>query len=82
VPVAWSSDGKSLFLVRYDRLPVPIYRFEIQTGKKTLWKELMPIDRAGLIRIERVIVAPDASFLAYSLNRVTASDLYLVTGWK
>jgi hypothetical protein len=51
-------------------------------GQKTPWKELLPADRVGLIRFENVFVTPDGKHYAYSLNRVTDSDLYVVTGWK
>ncbi len=81
-PIQWSADGTELFVARFGELPVPVYRLNLSTGKKTLWKELIPPDRAGLIRIENVQVTPDGKAWAYSYNRVTASDLYLVKGWK
>jgi hypothetical protein len=42
----------------------------------------VPADRSGLVRIESVWVTPDGKHYAYSLNRVTNSDLFVVTGWK
>jgi dipeptidyl aminopeptidase/acylaminoacyl peptidase len=82
VPIQWSSDGSEIFVVRYGEMPTPIYRVRLSTGKRELWKELLPPDRAGLIRIENVRVTPDGKAWAYSYNRVTASDLFLVSGWK
>jgi len=82
VPIQWSSDGDTLYVTRDGEIPKPIYRYNMATGKKTLWKELAPADRAGLIRIENVYVTPDGAHYAYSLNRVTNSDLFVVTGWK
>ncbi len=82
VPIQWSADGDSLYLSREGQIPKPIYRYSFSTGKKTLWKELMPTDRAGLVRFENVWVTPDGKHYAYSLNRVTDSDLFAVTGWK
>jgi hypothetical protein len=38
--------------------------------------------RTGLVRIENVFVTPNGEHYAYSFNRVTNSDLYVVTGWK
>jgi Tol biopolymer transport system component len=81
-PIQWSADGQSLFVMRRGLVPLPVYRHVLATGKKTLWKEIMPADRTGLIRIENVWVNPDGKSYAYSLNRVTASDLFVVTGWK
>jgi hypothetical protein len=34
------------------------------------------------VRIETVFVTRDGQHYAYSFNRVTASDLYVVRGWK
>jgi Tol biopolymer transport system component len=82
VPIQWGSDGDTLYLTREGEVPKPVYRYSLSTGKKTLWKRLIPADRSGLVRIERVYVTPDGSHYAYSFNRVTSSDLFVVTGWK
>ena len=63
-------------------IPKPVYRYSFATGKKTLWKEIVPADRTGLVRIENVFVTRDGKHYAYSFNRVTNSDLYVVRGWK
>ncbi|HEX4439419.1 MAG TPA: hypothetical protein VH854_05060, partial [Thermoanaerobaculia bacterium] len=82
VPIQWSSDGDTIYVTREGEIPQSVYRYSLSTGKKTAWKQLMPADRAGLVRIERVYVTPDGAHYAYSLNRVTDSDLFVVTGWK
>ncbi len=82
VPIQWSADGEDLYVTRYGEAPLPVYRLHLKTGKKELWKELMPADRTGFVRIENVLVARDGSSYAYSMTRVTASDLFLVQGWK
>jgi len=82
VPIQWSSDGKSLYLLRRGEIPARIKRLDLATGKKELWKELMPADRAGLILIESVFVTPDGKSYAYTAARVLSSDLYLATGLK
>ena len=71
-----------LYVAHFGEVPLPVYRFHLATGKKELWKEIAPADRAGLIRLEAVVLTRDGRICAYSYNRVTASDLYLVTGWK
>ena len=81
-PVQWSADGRTLFVTRFGELPLRVFRLDMATGKKELWKEIVPADRAGLIRIERLVVSRDARSYAYSYNRVSSSDLYLVTGWE
>jgi serine/threonine protein kinase len=52
------------------------------TGKKVLWKEIVPADRTGLVRIENFVITPDGNHYAYSFNRVTNSDRFVATGWK
>ena len=81
-PLQWSADGKSLYTARFGELPLKIERLDLATQKKQLWKQILPEDRAGLIRIESVFVTPDGRHWAYSFNRVLVSDLYLVTGLR
>jgi Tol biopolymer transport system component len=81
-PRQWGSDGDTLYVTRAGEIPMPIYRYSLSTKKKTLWKQLVPADRAGLVLIENLFVTPDGRHYAYSFNRVTNSDLYVVTGWK
>ena len=81
-PVQWSADGASIYLRREGELPLKVYRYDLATGKRALWKEVMPADRAGVIFIDRFQMTPDATAYAYSFTRITSSDLYLVEGVK
>jgi eukaryotic-like serine/threonine-protein kinase len=81
-PIQWGADGDTLYATHYGETPLKIYRVHLSTGKKELWKEIMPADRTGFIRIESVSVARDGKSYAYAYEMVTASDLFLVTGWK
>jgi eukaryotic-like serine/threonine-protein kinase len=81
-PIQWGADGDTLYVTHYGETPLKIYRVHLSTGKKELWKEIMPADRTGFIRIESVSVARDGKSYAYAYEMVTASDLFLVTGWK
>jgi hypothetical protein len=82
VPIQWSANGEDLFVTHYGEAPLPIYRLHLKSGQKELWKELMPADRTGFVRLENVIVTRDGASYAYSYKRVTASDLFLVKGWR
>ena len=37
-PITLSSDGHSLYIYQPGELPASVYRLDIQTGKRTLWK--------------------------------------------
>jgi WD40 repeat protein len=76
----WSADGRYLFTVRNDDLPARIWRLDIETGKKTLWKEVQPANAAGLVSLFYFAMARDGRSYAYSYNRVDSSDLYIVDG--
>ena len=79
VPVEWSSDGHSLYVYRGGDLPAKVYRVDLATGARTLWKQLMPPDPAGVEFVGPVLPAPDGKAYVYGYRRLL-SDLYLVEG--
>src|SRR5580704_5644317 len=78
--MAFSPDGKSVFL-RTMTVPVQITRVDIATGKRELWKEIVPADPAGAQSIPSVRFSADGKSYAYSVGRIL-SDLYVVDGLK
>ncbi len=80
-PIAWSADGRWLYVYRSGELPAQIYRLELATGQKKLWKRLMPSDPAGVNIISPILVTPDGKSYVYGHRRIL-SDLYLVEGLK
>src|SRR5580692_1262951 len=78
-PVAWSADGRSLYIYRGGDLPAKIFRLEITTGNRILWKELTPPDPAGVEFVGPVLPTPDGKSYVYGYRRLL-SDLYLVEG--
>ena len=81
VPVGWSSDGRSLYTYRPGELPAKVFRLDVATGQKQLWKELIPADSAGVTDIGPILITPDAKTYVYEYGR-TLSDLFLVEGLK
>jgi serine/threonine protein kinase/dipeptidyl aminopeptidase/acylaminoacyl peptidase len=79
-PLRFSADGRSLYVWKRD-LPVRVHRIDLETGKRELWKELMPVDPGGVERISNVVLTPDAKFYAYTYSRLL-SDLFVVEGLK
>jgi serine/threonine protein kinase/WD40 repeat protein len=80
-PVAWSEDGQSLWLFRRGEVPAHVYRLDIASGRRELWKTLIPSDSAGVYSILYFQVTPDGRAYAYSYMRLL-SQLYLAKGLK
>ena len=80
-PTGWSGDGRYLYVFRRRDVPVKVTRLDVATGKRELWKELMPADGAGIVDIAPVIPTPDGSSYVYGYSR-TLSDMYVVEGLK
>ena len=80
-PVSWSTDSRSLLVYHFGDLPAKIYRLDLNTGQKTLWKQLVPSDDTGVVLVGPVLITPDAKSYVYGYIRII-SDLYLVQGLK
>jgi Tol biopolymer transport system component/predicted Ser/Thr protein kinase len=80
-PTGWSADGHSLYVFRFGEIPAKVYELELSTGKRKLWKELVPADSAGIDTIRGITITPDAKAYIYGYIR-TLSDLYVVDGLK
>ena len=80
-PISWAADGRSLYIYQPGELPARVYRLDMQTGQRTLWKELIPSDPAGVENIGPIYITPDAKTCVFGYHRMLA-DLYLVEGLK
>jgi WD40 repeat protein len=79
IPLQWSADGNSIYVAKSASLPGTVYRIDLATGERTLWREIKPDDPAGVYRISPVVIARDGSFLAYNVLR-SLGDLYVADG--
>ena len=80
-PITFAADGRGLYIYQPGELPARVYRLDLQTGQRTLWKELMPYDPAGVENIGPILMTPDAKTCVFGYHRMLA-DLYLVEGLK
>jgi eukaryotic-like serine/threonine-protein kinase len=80
-PVCWSTDNGSLWVFRRGQVPTPVYRIDLATGARKLWKTLVPPDPAGVYSIDELKVTPDGHAYFYSYRRVL-SELYVVRGLR
>src|SRR5262249_29175865 len=60
--VAWAADGRGMFVRKRSELPNHVYRLDLATGHRELWKEIMPGDPAGVIEITNVLPTRDGRF--------------------
>ena len=82
-PVRLGSDGRTLYtaLPAAGRRELELARVDLATGRRTVWKDLVPQDAVGATRIWSPMVSPDGSAYAYTYGSHT-SDLYWVEGLK
>jgi Tol biopolymer transport system component/predicted Ser/Thr protein kinase len=81
IPLGWSADGGSLYVYAPADLPAKITRIDLTGRGRTVLKELMPSDPAGVELIGPILISPDAQSYTYGFRRIL-SDLYLVEGLK
>jgi hypothetical protein len=81
VPIQWSADGRFMFVRGAPRLPANIYRLELSTGHRELWKQVSTIDAAGLLGVGPIMITSDGKSHVYGIRR-NIDKLYLVEGLK
>jgi Tol biopolymer transport system component len=77
----WSADGNALFVFQRGALPANVYRIDITTGERTLYRELSPSDRTGVDGLTRAVMTPDESTLVFSYPQ-SLCDLYVIEGLR
>ncbi len=77
--IRWTLNDAEVFVGRGRQIPAQIYSVNIQTGKRTLWKEILPLDPTGIAGQINMVITPDGQTYAYTYRRVL-SDLYLASG--
>jgi serine/threonine protein kinase/Tol biopolymer transport system component len=80
-PIGWGQDAGTLYVYQPGEMPAKVYRLDLATGKRTLWKHFLPADPAGVATIGPILIAPDGKSYVYGFHR-TLADLYLVEGLK
>jgi hypothetical protein len=81
-PLRWSADGKFLFVRPRGRsVTARVYRVEVSSGRREVWKEFAPRDQTGLIDFYLSAITPDGKTLVFNYQH-TLSDLYVVEGLK
>jgi hypothetical protein len=79
VPVGWTNSGHAVFIYNPGELAAKVFRLDLATNQKRLWKTLIPADAAGITGISPILVTPDGKSYVYEYIR-TLCDLFLVEG--
>jgi len=79
LPLRFEANGRYLFVQGAHAVPCPIIRVDTHTGERTLWRELSPLDPAGVSAVDKVAVSADGSAHMYSNKRII-SQLTLAEG--
>ncbi|MFY9647919.1 MAG: protein kinase [Terriglobales bacterium] len=69
----WSADGRSVLVYRRAEIPCRLERVELASGRRTLFKEFAPADRAGLLSMRDIFVTDDLRSYAYTAYYQAAS---------
>jgi Tol biopolymer transport system component len=80
-PIQWSADERFLYVRAVGDFPAMVYRLDMMTGHRDLWKAVGPQDPAGVRGVGKVLMTPDASSYVYSYWR-SLNELFLVDGIK
>jgi hypothetical protein len=78
--VTFSVDGHYLLVVESLASSAQVFRREIATGRRELWKELAVADPAGVLHFQPILARDGKSYVA-AVWRLQ-SNLYLVEGLR
>jgi hypothetical protein len=77
--IRWSADSQAIFVFSRGELPAKVFRVDLETGERKLWKELAPSDPTGVEGLTMVRMTQDEDAYAYSYAQ-RLNDLYVVEG--
>lgn len=77
--LAWTTDPNFVYVNQSRPIPIKIFRLNITTGQRQLFKEVNPLDLTGLCGLSNIRLSADGRGYVYGYTRML-SDLYLVKG--
>ncbi len=78
-PLRFSGDGRFLYVRGEGRLTAKVFRLDLASGTRELWKELAPAGASSSGRIWALTIAPDVGAHAYTFSEAMTT-LYEVRG--
>jgi DNA-binding winged helix-turn-helix (wHTH) protein/Tol biopolymer transport system component len=77
----WTSDPSFAYVYQGMMVPAKIYRLNIVTGQRQLFKEINPSDETGIWDMSEILFSADGRSYVYGYMRLL-SELYMVNGLK
>ena len=77
--VQWASDGRFLYVVRREEMPVKVWLLDPTTGDRRLFKEIVPAEPTNSVWY--FLITPDGQSYVCNYQRAF-SNLYLVEGLR
>jgi Tol biopolymer transport system component len=77
VVIRWSADGRSVLVTHATTIPCRVERVDLATGRRTLFKEIAPADKTGLLSISPSYISDDEESYVYGIDR-QISSLFVV----
>ncbi|MCI0412087.1 WD40 repeat domain-containing serine/threonine protein kinase [bacterium] len=77
IPFQWTGDGSNVLVLNRFVLPSKVFKVNISTGERQLFREVRPPDLTGVTSIRSILFFRDETSFAYSYQR-QLSTLYLV----
>jgi Tol biopolymer transport system component len=79
--IRWTADGRSVLVSDFASIPNRVERVDLETGRRTFYKEIAPRDRAGLMGVAVSFITQDERSYAYAFGR-RVSTLFVVESKK
>ena len=73
LPLRFDRDGRHLYVQATFEVPAQIVRVNTMNGRRTPWRELAPLDPAGVSVVDWVSVSADGAAHVYSTRRVVST---------
>ena len=74
----WARNGRELYVSSTASASQPVFRIDLATGTRTLWKDVVPLQPAG-VRLSQVAMTWDKRTLLHSYSQLL-TNLYVLTG--
>jgi hypothetical protein len=73
----WTADNGAVLVIPSQTMPIRIERLDLASGERTLLREVLPPDSAGVSNLRGFRLTPDGETYGYSYG-VELHDLYLI----